>query len=82
MNLGPMIRNRRRRSGLSCYLVAARLDVHRNTIGNWERNLTQPTVQELLDLYRVLGSSREDVLVDLRQAFEEAQAVEVPDWGR
>ena len=45
--------------------LAQRLDVHPNTVGNWVRGESDPTIEKLLSAMIALGVSKDDML-DMR----------------
>jgi transcriptional regulator with XRE-family HTH domain len=62
--IGPVIARLRRERGLTQAELAARLDVHRNTVGGWERGTAAAPLSALGSLCRALGV-RPEVFVDL-----------------
>jgi DNA-binding XRE family transcriptional regulator len=54
MSLATVIRQARKRAGLSQVELAQGLGIRQSSVSQWERGLTEPSTQNLLDLMRAL----------------------------
>ena len=59
--LGKRIAQARRRRGWSQAELASRLEVTRERLGNWERGVNAPGLEDLAALSRVLDASLEEL---------------------
>jgi tetratricopeptide (TPR) repeat protein/transcriptional regulator with XRE-family HTH domain len=57
---GAVLKQFRVRAGISQEALAQRIDVHRNSIGGWERGNYLPAHADVLELVRALGLEGED----------------------
>lgn len=62
MTLGEKINNLRKRETLSQEQLALQLNVTRQTISNWESNITSPNVDQLKQLSLIFHISIDDLL--------------------
>ncbi len=68
--MATAIRQARRRAGRSQVAVATALGVKQSSVSQWERGLTQPSTQKLLDLIRVLPGLAQALHIQADQAEE------------
>lgn len=61
-DIGPAIRRHRLAVGMSQSDLAAKIDVARNTISNWERGISQPTGVQVIDIAHAVGCTYIDLL--------------------
>ena len=60
--LGDELRNARRKAGLTQEQVAARARISREYVSQLERNRQSPTVDMLLRVCRILGTSAAEII--------------------
>lgn len=71
--LGDNIRQHRKRNHLSQEELADRLGVSRQSVSLWENNQTQPTIENIVVLSKLLGVSADELLSANISATEDAE---------
>ncbi|MDN7495024.1 S24 family peptidase [Burkholderia gladioli] len=62
MNLGDLIKRKRKERGLTQKQLAAHFGISDVSVSEWERNLTRPDTARLSDLARILKTTVEELL--------------------
>lgn len=68
--LGDELRNARRKAGLTQEQVAARARISREYVSQLERDRQSPTVDMLLRVCRILGTSASAIIAKVEKAQE------------
>ena len=61
MTLGEKIKEQRKRLGYTQEALAERMDVSRQAVAKWEKNLSAPTAEKLIALSNLFGTSLDDM---------------------
>lgn len=61
MTLGEKIKEQRKKLGYTQEALAERMDVSRQAVAKWEKNLSAPTAEKLIALSNLFGTSLDDM---------------------
>ena len=61
MTLGEKIKEQRKKLGYTQEALAERMDVSRQAVAKWEKNLSAPTAEKLIALTNLFGTSLDDM---------------------
>lgn len=61
MTLGEKIKEQRKKLGYTQEALAERMDVSRQAVAKWEKNLSAPTAEKLIALSNLFGASLDDM---------------------
>lgn len=61
MTLGEKIKEQRKKLGYTQEALAERMDVSRQAVAKWEKNLSAPTAEKLIALSSLFGTSLDDM---------------------
>ena len=61
MTLGEKIKEQRKKLGYTQEALAERMDVSRQAVAKWEKNLSAPTAEKLITLSNLFGTSLDDM---------------------
>ena len=64
MSLGENISKKRKEKRFTQEELAEKLNVSRQAISDWERDVQKPELQNLIDLSKLLGASLDELLED------------------